>query len=414
MDDAIGIDIEGNLNLRNSTRSSRNLVQGKGAEDPVLGSHLTFALQDLDADLGLAISRSSENLALVSRNRGVARNHLGAHAAEGLDAQGKRSDIKQDDVLDGSAKNTTLNGGAHGDYLIRVDTLHRLLAAEHLLDCFLDRGDTGRATNKNDLVDIVDRQASITQRIGDRTTATLDQVGGHGLEVGPGKIHLQVQRAVVLVGDERQADGVVHRAGKSDLRLLRLFLHPLQGHGIVLQVDAILRLELLVHPIDDLRIEVITAKVGITVGALDFENAVSELQDGDIEGTAAEVIDGNLLFLVGLVQAVGQSAGGRLVDDTLHIKAGDLSCVLGGLALGIVEIGRDRDDRLGHRLLQIGLRSCLHLLKDGGGNLLRRVFLALGDDTDIALSVAGHLIRQSAQLLLDISVLILVAHETLD
>ena len=349
----------------------------------------------------------------MGRDGGVAGNHLRAHAAERLDTERKRGDVQKHDVLDGSAKNTALNGGAHGDDLIRVHALHRLLA-EHLLHRFLHGRDSGRATDQNDLVDVVDGQTSITQGVLHGDAAAVDQVGSHRLEMSPGQIHLQVERAVVLVGDERQADGVVHRAGQRDLRLFGFFLHSLQGHGVLLQVDAVLGLELASHPIDDLRVEVITTEVGVAVRALHFEHAVAELQDGHIERAAAEVVHGDLLFLVRLVQTIGQSGSGRLVDDALHVKAGDLAGILRGLALGVVEIGRHRDDGLGDRLLQVGFGGFLHLLEDGGGNLLGGVDLAPGLDTDIALAVAGHFIRKAADLVLHFRVLVLMAHETLD
>ena len=47
-----------------------------------------------------------------------------------------------------------------------------------------------------------------------------------------------------------------------------------------------------------------------------------------------------------LVEPVGERGRGRLVDDAQHFEAGDLAGVLGGLALGVVEIGRNGDDRL--------------------------------------------------------------------
>ncbi len=46
-----------------------------------------------------------------------------------------------------------------------------------------------------------------------------------------------------------------------------------------------------------------------------------------------------------------------------------LAGVLGRLALGVVEVGRDRDDRLLDLLAEIGFRRFLHLLQDEGRDL---------------------------------------------
>ena len=43
------------------------------------------------------------------------------------------------------------------------------------------------------------------------------------------------------------------------------------------------------------------------------------------------------------------------IDDTLHVQTGDPAGVLGGLTLGVGEVGRHGDDRLGDGLAQIGL-----------------------------------------------------------
>jgi hypothetical protein len=54
-------------------------------------------------------------------------------------------------------------------------------------------------------------------------------------------------------------------------------------------------------------------------------------------------------------EAIGQRRRGRLVDDAQDFQAGDLAGVLGRLALGVVEIGRDGDDRLVDLLAEVGL-----------------------------------------------------------
>ncbi len=62
-------------------------------------------------------------------------------------------------------------------------------------------------------------------------------------------------------------------------------------------------------------------------------------------GAAAEVIDRDRACPL-LVEPVGERGRGRLVDDAQHLEAGDLAGILGRLALGVVEVGRDGDDRL--------------------------------------------------------------------
>ena len=185
--------------------------------------------------------------------------------------------------------------------------------------------------------------------------------------------------AVGIGGDEGQVDVGGGGAGQLDLSLLSGFLQTLGSHLILAQVDVVLALEVLGHPVDDALIEVIAAQVGITVGGQNLGNAVAHLDDGDIEGTAAQVVDHDLL--VGfLIDAVGQRSSGRLVDDTLDVQAGNGACVLGGLTLAVVEVGGDGDDGLGDRLAQVSLGVSLQLAQDHSTDLFGGVVLAAGVD----------------------------------
>ena len=125
-------------------------------------------------------------------------------------------------------------------------------------------------------------------------------------------------------------------------------------------------------PVDDALVDVVAAQVGVAVGGLHFHHAVAHFEDGDVERAAAEVVDGDGFVLL-LVEPVGQRRGGRLIDDAHDFQAGDLAGVFGGLALRVVEIGRDGDDGLGDLFAQIGFGGFLQLGEDHGGNLGRRV-----------------------------------------
>ena len=58
-----------------------------------------------------------------------------------------------------------------------------------------------------------------------------------------------------------------------------------------------------------------------------LENTVTDLQNGNIEGAATEVVDGDFLVRL-LVQTVGQSGCRGLVDDAQHFEAGDFAGAL--------------------------------------------------------------------------------------
>ena len=86
-------------------------------------------------------------------------------------------------------------------------------------------------------------------------------------------------------------------------------------------------------------VDVVAAEVRVAVGRDDLHDVVADLEDRDVERAAAEVVDGDDLVLL-LVEAVRERRRRRLVDDALDLEAGDAAGVLGGLALGVVEVRR--------------------------------------------------------------------------
>src|SRR5699024_1413485 len=76
----------------------------------------------------------------------------------------------------------------------------------------------------------------------------------------------------------------------------------------------------------------------------------------------------------------------RLVDDAGDVQARDLAGLLGGLPLGVVEVGRDGDDGVADRLAEVSLGVLLQLAEDTYGDLLGGV----GAVVDLLLPVGAH------------------------
>ena len=349
--DAVGVDVEGDFDLGNATGGRGDAIEAEGSERLVVAGHLALALEHVDFHVGLTVHGGGVGLRLLGRDGGVPGDHLGHHTAQGFHTQGEGSDVQQKDVLDLTGEHTALNGGAHGHHLVGVhglvgglpgDALHQL---EH-------GGDAGGTTHHHHFVQLGGGQLGVLQGLLDGHAAAVDQLGGQLFELGPGQGQVEVLGAFRGGRDERQVDLALGRAGELDLGLLSRFGQTLQGLLVAAQVDAFVGLEGVGQVINDHLVEVVTTQVGITGGGEHLEDTVAHLEDGHVEGAAAQVEDQDFLVAL-LVQAVGQGRRGGLVDDAQHLEASDLAGVLGGLALGVVEVGGNGDHRLGHGLAEV-------------------------------------------------------------
>mmetsp|Transcript_32369 Transcript_32369/g.54173 ORF Transcript_32369/g.54173 Transcript_32369/m.54173 type:complete len:110 (+) Transcript_32369:1427-1756(+) len=73
-----------------------------------------------------------------------------------------------------------------------------------------------------------------------------------------------------------------------------------------------------------------------------------------------------------LIQPVRNGSCRWFVDDTLDRQSSNSSCILGGLPLCIVEIGRYRDDGVLDGLSQVGFGRFFHFPKHHGANFFGR------------------------------------------
>ena len=174
---------------------------------------------------------------------------------------------------------------------------------EQFLHLALHHRDTRRTTDQNHFVDVGGRDAGVGQCALARTHGALDQLFDELLELRARQLYVQMLGPRRVRGDERQVDVGLHRRGELHLRTLGCFLESLQRDCIFRKVDSLLFLEFRYQPLDYAMIEVVAAQVGIAVGRLYLENAFAQVEDADVERTAAQVVDGDGFVLL-LVQSV--------------------------------------------------------------------------------------------------------------
>ena len=285
------------------------------------------------------------------------------------------------------------------------------LLGEELADQLLHLGDAGRTAHQHHLVDILRIELGVFERLHNRPAAAFHQGVAHLLELRPGDRHLQVLGACGIGRNERQVD--VGALGGTEL-LLRLFaglLQTLQGHGVFSQVDPLLFLELIRDVIDERLIEIVAAEMGVAVGGDHPEHTVSHLQHRHIERAATEIKHHDL-FLRLLVEAIGQRRGSRLIDDAHHFQARNLTGILRGLPLGIVEVGRNRDHSLVDLVTEVAFGCLFKSTEDLGGDLRRGAGLVARLHLDVVFGTADHLVGND--LLLASHLVVAASHEPLD
>ena len=160
--DTVGINLERNLDLRNTTGSGGDAGKLEFAKEVVVLGEGTFTLEDLDQDGWLVVGSGGEDLTLSGGDDSVAGDELGHDATSCLDTKSEGVDVDENDIAQAliTSEDTSLNGSTIGNGLIGVDALGRFLS-EVLLEELLDLGDTGRATDENNLGDMSAEPATI-------------------------------------------------------------------------------------------------------------------------------------------------------------------------------------------------------------------------------------------------------------
>mmetsp|Transcript_30534 Transcript_30534/g.65782 ORF Transcript_30534/g.65782 Transcript_30534/m.65782 type:complete len:637 (+) Transcript_30534:186-2096(+) len=376
--DAVGVQIEGDLDLGDASGSRRNAIQVELAQQAVVLGHGALALEDLDGHCSLVVSIGGEDLSLLAGDGRISVDQLRHDTASRFQAQRQGRHIHQNDVLQVRGSLTREQGCLHsstiGDSLVRIDRAAGLLV-EVGLDDLLDLRDSGGAPDEDHLANIFSGHLRVSEHTLDRVHGLLEEVLVQLFELGPSQCARKVDAINQRV--HLHDDRVGRR--KCDLCSVALSLQSTQGAAILLHIDTtVLAFELLQGPLHDAIGEVLPTEMRVASCGLHLEDAVLDLQERHVESAPTHVVDEHELGVLALcIQAVGQGCCCGFIDDSDHVQTTDGTCILGCLSLRVVEIGRNSDDSILHWMPKEGLGSVLHLLENHGRNLLWVKFLGL-------------------------------------
>merc|ERR1719394_1026809 len=363
--DPVRVDIKRDLNLRFSSRSWLDTTELEVAKKVVVLCQRPFPLEHGDGDCGLVVLVGGEGLGLLRRDRRVPLDDVRLQPARGLDAKGEGSNVEEKEVVHHIGlvpiEDRRLHSSPVGDCLVRVDRLVQLFSVKILLKQLLNLGNPGRPSHQNDLFDGHLFQLGVLQCLLHRNQGVLEKIRAKLLESGSRYARVEIDPIINPIN----LNPSLGSGGQGSLGSLASGSQPPQSSLVAGQVPLVLPLELGDEVVDQPVVKVLPAEVCVTRRGLHLEDAVVDVEDGDVKGAATEVEDVDVHpGLTLLVQAVGDGGSGRLVDDSEDVEASDGAGILG---LGVEEcldsllhLGQHhRADLLGEEGLL--LRPVLHL-----------------------------------------------------
>ncbi len=205
MQNTVGIDIKGDLDLRHPTGCRGDICQVKAAQGLVVLGHLTLALQHMDRHRRLVVIRRGKHLVGLGRNGRVFLDQFGHHPAEGFNPQRQRCDIEQQHIFDIPSEHAALDGSTYGHRLIGIDVPPGLLA-EEIFYGILHLGHPGLAPNQKHIIDVRSRESCILECGLAGVDSAADQVIHQRLKLGPGQFQVEVLGATLVCRDVGQID----------------------------------------------------------------------------------------------------------------------------------------------------------------------------------------------------------------
>ena len=227
-----------------------------------------------------------------------------------------------------------------GHSLIWVDGFVQLFAAEVVLKKLLDLGNTGGATDHDDLMDLRFIHASITQALFHWLQGVTEKVSIQLLKTSTGDGGVEINTVVEGV----DLDGGPKAGGQGTLGTLTGGMQTTHSTLVVWDVLLEPALELLHVVVHHAVVKVFSSQMGVTSCCPHLEETILNGQDGHIKCTASKIEDKHVLLSIGLLfETVGNGSSRGLVDDPKNVETSDDTSILGGLTLKLIEISRYSD-----------------------------------------------------------------------
>lgn len=272
-----------------------------------------------EGDRRLVVLDGGEGTRLVGRDGRVTGHNDTENVTLHGNTERERCNVEKKQVLSLLGRLASENGGLDGstvcDGLVGVDRLVQLAAAEELGDERLDLGDTGRAADEDDVVDLLARDLGVLENLLDGLHGRLEEGGVDLLEAGTGDVGGEVlalehemmricsdwSRIFAYLVERVDLNVGLSDRRKSALGTLACRAETTEGTSIVRDVELGLARELLLEVLEEGVVEVLTTQVGVTGSRLDGEDTTGDVEERDIESASAEIEDEHVALRLGLL-----------------------------------------------------------------------------------------------------------------
>lgn len=349
-------------------------------------------MEEEDSKGRMVVIRSGEGMRIIGRDSGVELDKEGEKEEKSLNEERKRGKVEKKKVIEVEMKKEEMDRRENGKELIRVKEIVRLIEEEGIKE-LMNIGNEGNEEEKKKLVNLERIEEGIIERRIERIESEMKEIIEKDLKIGERKIDRKMIRESMVRSDERKVDLGMMRGRKLDIGILGRLIEEMKGKIVVIKVDENLIIEIGKKILEKKNIEVLKEKESVEIGGIKLKKEVEDLKKRKVESKEEKVIERDGIEL-DIVEKIGKRRRGRIVDDEKKLKKGDIEGIIGGMKMGVVEVGRKSDEGMSKGLEKVGLRSLINIMKDNRGDMRRRIFIEVKIEKGIEIVEIEDIVRK--------------------